>query len=254
LFHNVSFVVAGLLLAATTAYAVPAWVQSGYEECGPCTSLVVDFTFPDDKPGSENVTAGNAIVVTVRTDNTNGPVNSVTSQPGSQTGTMKKRETMLGFWLEVWCIPNATGGATTVTVNNSGAPDSLRVVLDEYSGFDSTCALAGTPVSGTGTGSTTNAGNITTTLANSLIHVGVGSDGVGAENATAGSGYTLHFLGSSPTGSDKTRTEDRVTATAGSYGTTMTINSDSWAAVAVAFAASGGDTTPPAAPTGVSVQ
>jgi len=241
------------LLIATTTYAAPAFVQTGYSECTGCTSLNVNFNMPDDKPGSEDVTAGNLIVVTVRTDNTNGPVNSITSNPGNQTCLLGKRQvSQTAFWLEVWYCPNATGGATTITVNNSGAADGLRVALAEYSGVALSSPVDGTPVSAAATGATANAGNITTTVANALIHIGAGTDGNAdfGTNAVPPAGCDDHFLGPDPgAGSDKTATASCLAATPGSYPTTMANANDTWAAVAVAFSPSGGDTTPPAAPT-----
>jgi len=233
-----------LSLVAMTAYAAPAFVQTGYSECTGCTSLNVNFNMPDDKPGSEDVTAGNLIVVTVRTDNTNGPVNSVTSNPGSQTCSLGKRQqSVTSFWVEVWHCPNATGGATTITVNNSGVADGLRVALAEYSGVALSSPVDGTPVSATATSATANAGNITTTVANALIHIGAGTDGNAdfGTNAVPPAGCDDHFLGPDPgAGSDKTATASCLAATPGSYPTTMANANDSWAAVAVAYKPAGG--------------
>jgi len=253
----------GVLLALiltldSSAWAIPAYVQSGYNECVPCTSLNINFSMPDDKLGSEDVTPGNLIVVTVRTDNTNGPVTSVTSQPGNQTGILAKRQlSVTSFWLEVWYIPNATGGPTTVTVNIAGPADGLRVVLEEYSGIALSSPVNGTPVSATATSATANAGNITTTVANALIHIGAGTDGNAdfGTIATPPAGCDDHFLGPDPgAGSDKTATANCRAATPGSYATTLANANDSWAAVAVAFAPTGGeDRTPPLPPTNLRI-
>jgi hypothetical protein len=203
------------------------------------------------------VKPGSLIVVTTRSDNNNGPVTSVTTIPaGSQPCALARRhQSVTGFWLDVWFCPNAVGGLTNVTVKLSGPSDQMRIALAEYSGI-----AASNPVdnvaSGTGTSATANAGSITTLGANRLIHVAVGSDGNDdADRFTPGSGYTIHNLGPDPDGSDKTMTEHRSAATAGSYGATMGNVNDSWAAVAVAFKASGSGTTnpPPAAPTQVRI-
>jgi hypothetical protein len=131
----------------------------------------------------------------------------------------------------------------------------MRIVLTEYSGI-ATSSHVGTSVSGQGTSATANAGNITTTGANYLIHVAAAADGNDdADTFTPGPGYTIHDLGPDPNGSDKTMTEHRVAATAGSYGTTMGNLNDSWAAIAVAYKPSGGGggSTAPVTPTGLTI-
>jgi len=131
----------------------------------------------------------------------------------------------------------------------------MRIVLTEYSGVATNTHVSAT-TSGQGTSATANAGSITTTAANSLIHVAAAADGNDdADTFTPGSGYTIHDLGPDPSGSDKTMTQHRVAATTGSYGTTMGNLNDSWAAVAVAYRPSGGGSTntAPAAPENVRV-
>ena len=240
-----------LQFSVASLHAAPAYVQSGYGECYPASTCNVDFGVPGIS--GVDVTPGNLIVVTIRTDTTNGPVGSVTSQPGSQTCSLgHRRESVVGFWLEVWYCANARGGDTTVTVNVSGPPDQMRIVLDEYSGVALSSPVEDTS-SGTATGSTANAGNVTTAGDDRLIHVASATDS-DPDSTTAGPGYTLHDLGPDPAGSDKTATQHRVAATAGSYGTTMNNVNDSWAAVAVVFAPAGPPTIRPAAPTQVTAQ
>jgi hypothetical protein len=248
-------VITCILQFSVAAHAAPAHVQSGYGECYPATSCSVDFGVPGKSGVS--VAPGSLIVVTIRTDTTNGPVTSVTSQPGSQTCSLgERRNSVTGFWLEVWYCANARGGDTTVTVNVSGPADQLRVVLDEYSGVAQSSPVEDTPVSATGTSATANAGNITTTGDNRLIHAAAAADhNSDSDTFTPAAGYTIHDLGGSdPQGSDKTMTQHRVAATAGSYGTTMGNINDSWAAVAVAFASAGPPAIRPAAPTALTVQ
>lgn len=235
-----------ILLSGIPVWADPAHVQSGYGECYPATTCDVEFGVPGI-PGVP-VTSGNLLVATIRTDNNGVTCTSVTSQPGNQKWTVDRRQlSVTNFYLEVWSCPNATGGDTTVTVKCSGPPDQMRIVLDEYTGIATSSHVNGTPVSDTDTSATANAGNITTTVSNALIHSAGAADGNDdADTFTPGPGYTIHYLGPDPAGSDKTMTQHRVAATAGSYGTTMGRLNDSWAAVAVAYAPSGGaDNTPP---------
>jgi MYXO-CTERM domain-containing protein len=164
--------------------------------------------------------------------------------PGDETWTVDRRQlSVTNFYLEVWSRTNATGGATTVTVTCSGPPDQMRIVLTEYSGIATSSHVDAT-VAATDTGATADAGDITTTGPNRLIHVAAASDGNDdADTFTPGPGYTIHDLGPDPSGSDKTMTQHRVAATAGDYGTTMGNINDSWAAVAVAYRPS--DDSPP---------
>jgi hypothetical protein len=226
-----------LLLPAGLSYAAPAHVQSGYGECYPETTCDVTFGVPG-VPGVA-VTAGDLIVVTIRTDNNAVTVGSVVSNPGNQTCTVDKRQlSVTDFYLEVWSCPNATGGDTTVTVTMSGGPpDQMRIVLDEYSGVATSSPVDGTPVGDTGfPTSCADAGNITTTTANALIHVAGAADGNDdADTFTPGTGYTIHILGPDPNGSDKTMTQHRVATTAGTYNTEMCNINDNWADVAVAY-------------------
>ena len=243
-------------LIAVPTSAQPAYVQSGYGECYPSTTCTVTFGVPG-VPGVP-VTAGSLLVATVRTDNNGeaGTVQSVTSQPGNRTWTRDRRQVSpTDFFLEVWSLPNAPGGVTTVTVTQGGPADQQRIVLTEYSGVATSNHVDAT-TSGAATGATANAGNITTPGTDRLIHVAVAADGNDdADSFTPGPGYTIHDLGPDPYGSDKTMTQHRVAAIAGAYGTTMGNIHDSWAAVAVAYkpSGSGGSVPAPAAPTNVRI-
>jgi hypothetical protein len=227
-----------LILCPKILWAVPAFVQSGYGECYPATRCNVDFGVPGI-PGVP-VTAGNLIVVTIRTDTHGAVCTSVTSQPGNQTCTVDRRQiSETNFYLEVWSCPNATGGDTTVTVTCGGPADQMRIILTEYSGValsDHVNATVSDFEDGDDS-SVASAGTITTTVANALIHVAAAAN----HNNDAylwepGEGYEVPWLGGDPTGSDKTQTQHRVAATAGGYNTDMTLSSsDWWASVAVAY-------------------
>jgi len=228
------------LVSVSLSHAVPAYVQSGYGECLESASCSVDFDFPDDKAGSENVDAGNLVVVSVRTDNTpTGPVTSVTINPGNQSCILGKQQvSTTTFYLSAWHCPNATGGDTTATVIISGNPDATRVVLTEYSGIATSNIIDGTPVGDLGSSDTADPGDITTTVANSMIHVVTASDGNDdwAVDSVASPGFTKPFLGPDPgPGSDKTAVEYRMVASTGTYDTSMSGGAGNWAALAVAY-------------------
>jgi hypothetical protein len=129
----------------------------------------------------------------------------------------------------------------------------MRIILDEYSGATSFHVDA--PVSdnsGASQDDCADAGTITTTVANTLIHSAAAADGNDdADLFTAGTGYTIHDLGPDPNGSDKTMTQHRVAATASGYNTEMCNINDYSATAAVAYVPAGGgggDTMPPASP------
>jgi hypothetical protein len=248
-----------VLLTAVPGYAGPAFVQSGYGECYPATTCTVRFGVPGIQ--GVNVTPGNLMVMTIRTDNNGAQCTSVTSQPGNQTWLVDRRQlSPTNFYLEVWSRPNATGGSTSVTVTCSGPADQMRIVLTEYSGIATSSHVDDSVTSGAATSATANAGNITTLGANRLIHVAAATDGNDdADTFRSGSGYTIHDLGPDPSGSDKTMTQHRVAATAGTYATTMSNLNDSWAAIAVAYKPSGagggsdGGSSAPEAPTNLRI-
>jgi hypothetical protein len=235
-----TFIILSLFLSIAVAPAAPAHIQSGYGEAFPETVGTVTFGVPG--VSGEDVTAGSLLVLSYRSDNNTGnTVSSVTSSPGSPTWTKAAAQlSVTDFWLEVWYCTNAPAGSTTVTVTVGSPADQMRMTLDEYSGVAVAAPVDDTSTA-TDTGATANPGNVTTSATDVLIHVAVASDGNDeADTFTAGSGYTIHNLGPDPSGSDKTMTQHRVAATAGTYGTTMGNINDSWSGVAVAFLPAGG--------------
>jgi len=233
----IAFGVALVLLSTILVTAVPAYVQSGYGECYPATSCDVDFGVPGI-PGMD-VKEGSLLVMTTRTDNNVGnEVQSVTSVPACTWARDVQQFSSTGFWIEVWSCPKAPAGDYTVTVKVGSPEDQMRIILTEYSGIAASGHIDGMPVSDTHIESAcSDAGFITTSLPNSLIHaVGAANGNDDAYTFTPGEGYTVHDLGGDPRGSDKTMTQHRVAVTPGTYNTEMCNINDDCAGVAVAYA------------------
>jgi hypothetical protein len=236
---------ATITLISSSAYAGPAFVQVSFDEGYPVTSQTVTFRNP--------VQAGSLLVLAMRLS-TDGGATSVTST-GGRTWTRDHRQlSFLGLAFEVWSLPNAPAGTTTVTSQISGSATSVRMFVAEYSGIAATSPrLTSTSATAPASG-TVDTGPVTTTVDNNLVFVAVATDS-DLMGWTAGSGFTLRPA-YRPTGlpSDKVIVEDRVALTAGTLRGTMTIKPDTWAAILVVYRASGGSTlSPPAAASNVRI-
>jgi len=131
----------------------------------------------------------------------------------------------------------------TVTFNSAVPYPDVRVV--EYSGISTSNPFDVGVGASSITGTSTNSGSVTTGNANDLL---VGANSIGDVFAAAGSGYTVRVV----TNPDSDLVEDQTVTATGSYSATATqVNSSWWVMQLAAFRAStgsGGDTTPPTAP------
>ena len=224
-----------VLLLTIPAYVTAAYVQGYYGESASPPASTAQVTFQKD------VTAGNLLicVLKIKTDV------SATVTAGAQTFSLTKNQPsgVSGWAVNVYSLPNATGGPTTVNASAPGG-DHIRMSILEYSGIATSSPVHKT-VSAEDYGSSVNAGQFTTTIANCTLFVVVGTDTDG-EGFSAGSGFTLRDFGiPQPNTPDKSAVEDNVAVDAGTYSGTMSISRDSWAAVLVAYKPSD---TPLAAP------
>jgi hypothetical protein len=207
----------------TGVVATPAFVQvaSGTPQSSP-TSVSATF-------GAQ--TAGNTNIIGVGFDNTTSNIVSVTDTAGNsyQLAAPMTRGTNLSH--AMYYAKNITSSASntvTVTFNAaSGFPD-LRIM--EYSGLDTVNPLD-TSASNIGLNNPSNSGNLTTTVATTLIV----ATGIIQNNFTGpGAGYTQRII-TSPNGNI---VEDRVVTSAGTYSATASA-SGNWVFQAVAFRAAG---------------
>jgi hypothetical protein len=237
-----ALVLVGLFWMGTLgAPAEAAFVQL-HEDFGTAVPSI-QYTVPD-------VGAGHLLVVAIKLSIGGGT--TVTSPGLVWTKDITAAQAALGWVVDVWSAPNVPGGDTTITVSSTGGATAIRVLTHEYSDM-ATTAPAHRTSSASGTSASPDAGSVTTTLANCTLFLVTGTDS-DLLGWTAGPDYTMRpdcNAGAEP--SQKICSEDHGPVAAGTYSGTFTINSDSWVAVLVAYAP-GGDTAPPAAPTGLTVR
>ncbi len=142
-------------------------------------------------------------------------------------------------------IAAAAAGANSVTVTFSGAAAFPDIRILEYKGADLNNPVDVTAAN-SGNSGTSNSGTATTTNATDLIF---GANLVQTTTTGPGSGFTRRLLTS-----DGDIAEDRMVTAVGSYSATAPLSSGQWIMQMVAFRTpvSGGDTTPPSAPTNLS--
>lgn len=236
------FVIITLFFAVLLLTAIPtsinaAYIQSKADDNDSTSQLSITFNNP--------VTAGSMLVVAIRIGNAG---HATITSTGSPTWTEDNWLQYYGWSVGVYSAPNVPGGTTTVTATIPGSADVVRMTIHEYSGM-ATTAPAHKTATGTGTSGTATTGSVTTTINNCLLFCAVATDS-DLLGFVAGPGYTLRA-----NGGEKIQSEDRGPVAAGTYSGVMSLHSDTWGAILVAYApASGGDTTPPDPPTNVTVQ
>ena len=223
------------------ADAAIAYIQSASQDPVSATSVTVNYA------AAQN--AGDLNVVVIGWANSTAQVNSVTDSKGNNYLVAVGPTTLAHVATQViYYAPNiaaAAAGTNTVTVTfNSAVPyPDVRVV--EYSGISTSNPFDVGVGASSITGTSTNSGSVTTGNANDLL---VGANSIGDVFAAAGSGYTVRVV----TNPDSDLVEDQTVTATGSYSATATqVNSSWWVMQLAAFRAStgsGGDTTPPTAP------
>jgi chitodextrinase len=243
----VTLLALGLFADARVAHAAISYVQSNSVSPNNSSLSTLSSTFTSAQ------TAGNFNVVAVGFgSNTAVGISSVTDSKGN-TYTLAVGPTFTnwggaatGGTTAIYYAKNivaAAAGANTVTVTFAGAVGFPDIRMAEYSGIDTTSPLDVTAAS-TGTGTLSNSGSVSTSNANDLL---VGSNWVLSGTTGPGTGYTQRQI----SGWDGDILEDQIVSTVGAYSATAPISpSASWIMQLAAFkgAGTGGDTTPPGAP------
>jgi hypothetical protein len=227
------FFVAVLLIVIPTSTKA-AYIQSKADDNDSATSLQLTFDAP--------VTAGSLLVLAVRMSG--GGTSTVTSPGAVWTRDKHVQSIVSGWTLDVHSAPNVPGGTTTVTCTVSGSADSIRMMVHEYSGM-ATSSPAHKVASATGTSGTANTGPVTTTIENCTLFCVTATDS-DLEGWAAGPGYTLR--GDWEAAGEKICSEDRGPVAAGTYSGVMSLNSDTWAAILVAYKPASPGNGPPAPP------
>jgi chitodextrinase len=144
-------------------------------------------------------------------------------------------------------IASAAAGSNTVTVTFASAAAFPDIRILEYSGADLNTPVDVT-VASSGNSAAPSSGAVTTKNSNELLFA---ANLVLTTTTGPGSGFTNRMI----TSPDGDIAEDRLTTAVGSYSATATISpAAQWIMQMVAFRAagsSGGDTTPPTAPSGL---
>jgi chitodextrinase len=194
-------------------------------------------------------TAGNLNVVVVGWNDSTTTVSSVTDTKGNVYTPAVGPTTISGVETQsIYYAKNiraATAGANAVKVTYSAAAAYPDIRILEYSGAD-----PNTPVdvvsASTGNSASSTSAAVTTTNANDLLF---GANLVQSTTTAAGSGFTSRMI----TSPDGDIAEDRMVTATGSYSASATVSpANQWimqmVAVRASGSSSGGDTTPPTAP------
>jgi chitodextrinase len=237
----VTLLALGLFADARVAHAAIAYVQSNSASPNNSSLSTLSVTF------SAAQTAGDFNVVAVGWGSGGGgAISSITDSKGNSY-TLAVGPTLTGFGnASIYYAKNiaaATAGSNTVTVTFNGGVPFPDIRIAEYSGINTTSPLDVSAVA-TGTGTTADSGSATTTVANELL---IGSNWVTTGTPSAGSGYSSRQI----SGWDGDILEDRIVSVTGAYNATSPVSpSGSWIMQMAAFkgAGTGGDTTPPGAP------
>jgi hypothetical protein len=191
-------------------------------------------------PFSSNNAAGNLLVVGGRNGTSGSTLTFSDSNSNTYTKTLVDKQEGGGSpdTDGVAYVKNCAGGANTVTFASTNSA-SMRAIVAEYFGIDTTSPVSGTPAFATdgGTPSTTlDSGNTTTTDANCLI-IGFGFTVNGASSLVASGGATQR-----DDVVEKISLSEQIVSSTGNYKSTWSISSsDNWLSHVVAFKqASGG--------------
>ena len=213
-----------------------------------------NYATPQPPQTTANVTftgaqvAGDLNVVVVGWNDSTAAVTAVTDKSGNAytraVGPTIVSGTLSQSIYYAKSILAAVAGANVVTVDFSVAARSPDIRILEYSGADLNNPVDVT-VASTGNSSSSSSGTATTANASDLLFA---ANIVATLTMTPGAGFTSRMI----TSPDGDIAEDRMVTTAGSYSATATLNqAGAWVMqmVALRTPVSGGDTTPPTAPT-----
>jgi hypothetical protein len=207
------------------------------------TSVTVSFTSAQS--------AGDLNIVVVGWNDSTATIASVLDSKGNTYALAAGPTTISGVASQsIYYAKNiaaATPSTNTVTVNISGAADYPDVRILEYAGADTNTPID-VAVTTTGSTASSTTPGVTTTNAKDLLFA---ANLVQSTTTGPGTGFTTRLL----TTPDGDIAEDRLVTSTGSYSATATLSAAGpWIMQMVAFRAggsTGGDTTSPTAPSGL---
>jgi hypothetical protein len=223
----------------SNGFTYNAAVAIGFGQVAAATPQSSTATVPVTYPAAQ--TAGDLNIVVVGWNDTTATVQSVKDSAGNTYNVAIGPTSGTGLRQSIYYAANIVGGSNTVTVTFSQAAAYPDVRILEYRGLATLDVTAGA----SGSSASANSGSATTTAANELIF---GASMVSTTTTAAGSGFTSRII----TSPDGDLAEDKVVTAAGSNSATATLSSGPWVMQMATFRAagsSGGDTTPPTAPT-----
>ncbi len=197
-------------------------------------------------------TAGDTNIVAIGWNNATSNITSVTDSAGNTYQLAVPTARGAGLSQAIYYAKNikaAAAGTNTLTVNFNTATPYVDIRATEYSGLDANSPFdIGASASGTGT--TANSGNVTTTAPGLVFGAGMTSGGY----TTPGTGFTTRVI----TNPDADIALDRIVTSSGAYNATANMSgSSSWVMQVATFKAASvapGDTVAPtvsvAAPAG----
>lgn len=193
----------GALIVSAPSWSAVAHVQS--TQYGPTTATTHNFA-------AVNFTAGNTALVWVHVSSVAATVSTVADDVnvGNYTQVASRTTADNSNRIYLFQKTNVATASTTITVTLS-VSNSVRAVIQEYSGVDTT-----TPINTFGTGTSTGtssvtAGAITTTLANTIVVSGIGLTTPAQTIAPAGGETERQEV------SQRLQVEEEAQASAGSY-------------------------------------
>jgi hypothetical protein len=223
----------------SNGFTYNAAVAIGFGQVAAATPQSSTATVPVTYPSAQ--TAGDLNIVVVGWNDTTATVQSVKDSAGNTYTLAIGPTSGTALRQSIYYAASIVGGSNTVTVTFSQAATYPDVRILEYRGLTAMDVTAGA----SGSSASASSGSATTTSANELIF---GANMVGTTTTAAGSGFTSRII----TSPDGDLAEDKIVTTAGSNSATSTLSSGPWVMQMVTFSASGssgGDTTPPTAPT-----
>src|SRR5208282_1646272 len=235
---TVTVTVNGQSGSLTNGFTYTGTVAISFTQVASATPQSPTASVPVSYPGAQ--TAGDLNVVVVGWNDATATVQSVKDSAGNNYSLAIGPTSGTGLQQSIYYAANIVGGSNTVTVTFSVAAAYPDIRILEYRGVTALDVTAGA----SGSSTAANSGAATTTSAHELIF---GANTVSTGNATVGSGFTSRII----TTPDGDLAEDMIVTTAGSNSATSTLSSGPWVMQMVTFSASGssgGDTTPPTAP------
>jgi len=223
------FLLALWVAGSRVTQAAIAFVQDDVGHNSATTSLAVAFT--------SNVTAGNAIVLLLKTVST-VTISSIVDTLG-HTYVLAQENDAQSMRTGLYRVVNISGGANTVTITVSASSSVTAVVL-EYSGMATSGELDQSNFNSGASATSGNHGSITTTVGDGII-ISVMGFGGNPGTITGTSGWTARQVANV-----RQYPQDKITsATETTSGAITWATAQTWNGVIANFAAAGGA---PAAP------